>query len=394
VSIETAKDQRGDSVSAFFAALAVTAALLIGCLEFVAAISGAVWTPRMLAQKQIDDPSVLVLPNDLRYFAALKLAHIAVIQPEVVFIGSSRCNELRSVMFRPYDFYNACLSAWTLPQFVKMFDMVTRVSHPRVVMFSMDYFAFSDVYAGVEAKRDAEFSEGFGFHIANLATLLSALTDPAAPTRWHLSRYLTGEPYREPTDGMVLLGISADRAVAGFRYDGSFLYQRPLIDSAPEHNADVHYGLLSAIPGAAHVSATQMAHLRELSELAKARNVKLVGVQLPILGTVVDFMEHDKDYWDYAGVWREFAGEKVQNEIRSYGISFFDLSRSSVTQDSRNFIDPAHPNESGMLGAFVELLDNPEFASIFPKINPETLRAEHAEFVRNQQYFDLYRRRF
>jgi hypothetical protein len=367
---------------------------MIACMEWAAWASGAVLMPTRLAQKQFEDPSALVLPNDLRFFAPFKLAHIAIAQPEIVFIGSSRCNELRSAMFRPYIFYNACLSAWTLPQFVKMFDLVTKVSHPRVVMFSLDYFEFTDIYAAAEAKRDADFSEGFGTHIANLATFLSALADPAAPTRDHLRGYLKGETFREPIDNMTLLGISADRAFAGFRYDGSFLYQRQLINAAPEHNADVNYGLISGIPGAPHVSDAQMAELRKLGELASARNVKLVGIQLPILSTVVDFLDHDKAYWAYSGVWREFASERIQNEIRSYGISFFDLSRSAVTKESRNFIDPAHPNERGMLGGIVELLDNPEFVSIVPRMDPEILREEHGESVRSQQFFDLYRTRY
>jgi hypothetical protein len=386
--------ERRESSGNFLTALAVATILAIAFLEWLAWLSGATWTPTMMARKQFDDPSTLVLPNDLRYFAPLKLAHIAIAQPEIVFLGSSRCNELRSAMFRPYSFYNACLSAWTLPQFVRMFDLMTKVSHPRVVMFSMDYFQFSDIYAAAEAKRKADFSEGFGFHIASLNTLFSAIADPAAPTRWHLLDYFKGERYREATDDMTLLGISADRAVAGFRFDGSFLYQRPLIVSAPEHNEDVHYGLLVGVPGAPHVTETQMANLRELAELAAARNVKLVGIQLPILGTVVDYLDHDQSYWDYSGVWREFAGAKVQSEIRSYGVSFFDLSRSAVTKDSRHFIDPAHPNETGMLGALVELLENPEFASVVPKIDPQALRQEYADAVNNQQYFDLYRKRF
>jgi hypothetical protein len=388
-----AQELAGRFLVAVFAAMAIFIAALGG----LGWLSGATWTPTTMALKQKENKSVILAPADVRYYAALKVARIAVEQPEIISIGNSRCSELRSLMFRPYRFYNGCLSAWTLPQIVEVFDRVTTVSSPKTVIVSIDYFQFSDIYAAAEVERDPDFSEGFGYQVAALHSLASALTTPSAassPTIRDIPRFVRGDWSHDDADNITWMGPTSDRAHAGFRYDGAMQYDAGTIAMAPAQNSNKLKGLIEAVPGAPHVSQAQLATFRRLGEMARQRHVALVGVQWPILASVVDFLDHDKGYWDYSGIWREFQSAKIQREIANDGMRFFDLARAAVTTDGRNFIDPAHATESGDLAAIIEIMERPEFVELFPRLDRAGLRADYARSIQLQQYVNVYGNRF
>ena len=127
-------------------AFAIQGCAFLGVIEWLGQASGATRLPRGLAAAQAVNPDLVVLPPDIRHWAALKLPRIAKEQPEIVLIGTSRANQARSAMFRPYAFYNASLTAWTIDQIRTMLDHVTRLAKPRVVIIGLDYFMFIDAY--------------------------------------------------------------------------------------------------------------------------------------------------------------------------------------------------------------------------------------------------------
>ena len=130
------------------------------------------------------------------------------------------------------------------------------------------------------------------------------------------------------------------------------------------------------MPGAPNMSDRQKAPIVRLSEMARQRGVKLVAVQLPFIRAGVDYLDHEASYRHYSGVWRDFESEFARNWLSGLGISFFDFGRSTIDDDSANFIDAYHPSELGSLRVMQALLALPEFRANFPDIDPAEIQRE------------------
>ena len=118
------------------------------------------------------------------------------------------------------------------------------------------------------------------------------------------------------------------------------------------------------------MSERQKAPIVRIAELARQRGIKLVGLQLPFIRSGVRFLDEDESYQDNAGVWREFESDRTRHWLKSLGITFFDLGRSPIGDDSRNFVDAYHTTDLGAARAVKELLASPEFRAVLPAIDP------------------------
>lgn len=377
-----------------FAFLALTG---IGAAEWAGFRTGVTLTPTQVAAAQESDKNILWL-GPLKDWAAYKLARIADRQPEVVMIGHSRCNQFRSAMFAPYSMYNACLSAWTPRQIYQMIDKATTISHPKIIIFALDYFMFSEDYVkAYTVNATMDYSFGVKRHLHQLLTFLRNLSDPRAM----MATLAAPEPdiYHDPDTAepvqSVLVGYEALRAKAGYRYDGSFLYPYGERLQAAEINKDAANYVGRSFSGAPAMSKEQIAWLRRIAALGKERGVRLVALQLPFFVPAIRFLDDDPRYHPYAGVWREFESDATRQTLRDLGIAFFDTMRDPVDEDERNFVDPAHPNEGGDLALLLHLLvQEPTFREIFPRIDIDRLRRQLDEARTNGSLFSIYQNQF
>jgi hypothetical protein len=356
---------------------------------FFGAITGAILIPEEMGEAQGKDPSAVVLPFDLRYWAALKVARIAKEQPEVVSIGSSRGMELRSATFAPYRFYNASLTAWTLDQEVSIIDQITRVSRPRVIIVGIDYFMFTDRYADAMARdRSMEYENGIRFRVHSCADLLREFWKQPLLAGQFFDDWRQGKSPTISGSGK-LLGVHAIRNTTGFRSDGSMLVPSTTYDAAAAKLA-ANEGILKAAPGAFNISDRQYKALERLAALGRDRGVELVAVQWPIHHGTVDFLDNDVGYHDLAGIWRQFESPDMRRRMEALGFIFFDMSRDPMNGNGEFFIDAAHPTEAGMSVAISHLLEQPRFRALFPDINADRLRADHAAAIARGDKFEVY----
>jgi len=132
----------------YFMYSVVLPALVVTSLVAVLAWrTGVILPASWLAATQEKSPNIVTVPGGgLGRYAAYKLARVREQQPEIVYIGQSRCNEARSGMFKPYRMYNACLTAWTVDQTREMMERVLKVSSPTTIIFELDYFMFTEAY--------------------------------------------------------------------------------------------------------------------------------------------------------------------------------------------------------------------------------------------------------
>jgi hypothetical protein len=365
-----------------FAASAASALSLLLFVMWIGEKSGATMLPEDMGAVQSHSADIVVEPFDLRYWAAMKIQRIAHDQPEVVSIGSSRGQALRSAMFRPYRFYNASLTAWTLKQEIQMVDRITTVSKPRVIIIELNYSMLLDpVAATLNAERTMQFENGIRYRLrSSLAALKTIALQPIV-----LSNLWNRESDTTPN----FIGLHAFQTSTGFRFDGSRMMPRAVYASAPGYLAK-NIGQIDAVPGGPHVDPGQLAELSKLAKLAKDRNVLIVAVQYPLYKASVDYLDNEPSYRFYSGVWREFQSDEMQSKLRDLGIIFFDLTRTEMTSEGRYFIDAAHPTEAGASVALSNLLRDERFRSIFPAIDPERLIVDRTTAIARGDAFEIY----
>jgi hypothetical protein len=262
-------------------------------------------------------------------------------------------------MFKPYNFYNMSFTAWTTEQLADMFERATRNTPPRVVILSIDYFLFTDDWdRSYTGARTMIYDRPWTY----LRSSISDFVRTAMKHRDVFENYL-----KAPTR---FIGTQAILSEEGYRSDGSYVYSPGHINDARLHYQTAT-SLVNSMPGAPSMSERQKAPLVRIAELAKQRGIKLIGIQLPFIRSGVDYLDQNESYWHYSGVWREFESDQTRDWLKGLGITFFDLGRSPVGNDSENFVDAYHTTELGAHRVVQELLTFPEFRAILPDIEPE-----------------------
>jgi hypothetical protein len=372
-------------VGVFFLLLSVPLASLV---EWAGWRFGSTVALSTIAREQEGSQNALWL-GAFKDYAPYKLERIKLVQPEVLLVGSSRCGQARAQMFRPYSTYNACLTAWPLEHVVDFIDRATRAAKPRVVIVALDYFLFGDSLSEVWRKERAmDFRQGLDSHRRKLHDVI----DFANRAHWNLDELLAsmGRDQFEPTDHNRLLGTEAIRGQFGFRSDGSIFVAPAYRRIAAEQLARGVENVTGAFPGAPHLSERQFGQIEQLSRLAKDRGFTVVAIQFPILKTATDFMDTDQSYWQYAGLWRELGSDATAERFSRLGIRFFDMSRDPLNADPRNFFDPAHPTERGVLRTIIDLLDRQDFRELFPQVDKVALEDDLQKNLKSGELFDLY----
>jgi len=366
----------------------------VGFIIWLAGSVGALMSPQVFADAQFKDHGLVVSLRSIKDYGAYKLARIAQEQPDVVFIGASRCSEFRSAMLKPLRAYNGCVSAWSIDQNVDLLRRILTAGNPKIVIFCLDYFMFTEAYEEGTKERSMRYGPNSGLQLDGVLDVLTAIRERPWETIGEIPTYLSRDAF-EPVDHLRMLGLNGMRLGAGFRYDGSVLFPRGQLDEAHIVTQKVGYGLLTAIPGGPQVDPRQIDALRALSDIARQRNITLVGIQLPIQRSSVDFLDTDQGYWQYSGVWREFETERMRTVFSNLGIHFFDLSRDlEITADSRYFVDAIHVGEAGMLGGLVHLFDNPDFRMIFRGVDGNAMRDTYNRALEAGDFFHVYHAQF
>ncbi len=348
-------------------------ALLLAALYFIEWAAwklGATVPLSTIAAEQQKDQRLL-WAGGFPDYAPYKIERIKLIQPEVLLVGSSRCENAREQMFRPYKTFNACLTAWSLERLSEFIDRATSVARPKVVIVALDYFLFGDQLADAWRKeRPMDYRQGVNSHRRKLHDM----AEFAARKNWRLDTILAAIEHDqfETIDHNRLLGTEAIRARYGFRSDGSVLVPPVYREISASRLARGAEFIIGSFRGGEHLSERQFEYLQKLSELASHREFRLVAIQYPILKVATDFLDTDNSYWTYAGQWRELRSDATAKRLAELGIEFFDMSRDPLNADTANFVDPAHLTERGMLLTFIKLLDRKEFSELLPRIRQKT----------------------
>jgi hypothetical protein len=317
----------------------------------------ALATPAQLAAIQAQRPEAVILPVDLRFNASFKLARVAEVQPEIVCFGSSRAGGFRAGMFAPHRFYNMSYTGWTPEQMLDIFKRTTRDIRPRVAILELDYFLFGNHWQqwyGIQ--RMMIHDRPLRYSMESLGSYLrAAINNPA-----------TFDAYRATPTRFI--GPESIRNEEGFRSDGSYENSKAHIAVLRQRDLTAEH-FIATVPPDYGMSPSLQAPIEELAELARRRGIKLVAVQLPLLRSGVDVLDHDQSYGPRAGAWRDFESPATRAWLAKLGIPLFDLAHSPVGGDPDNFIDSVHLADQGMEKAMAELQADPAFRAA---VDPDT----------------------
>jgi hypothetical protein len=369
------------------AGLVVSLALAFVIFAWVGQRTGSTTSFARIVEQQREDPTLIALPFDLRYWAMYKLEGVALRRPEIVYISSSRAGEFREQMFRPYSFYNLSFTAWTLDQAIEILDRVSRTNAPRIAIIELDYFMFTASWPRANADRSMYFNAGGRYKIESGIDALRLLVKQTNLLHDCNVRILETSPGCEKT-AFRFIGIQAIRTQDGFRSDGSYHYSAGRLESSKQ-NLTAQF-LVQAMPGAPNIDPGQIAALERFAALARERHVTLIGIQLPLIKEGVDFLDNEPSYHHYAGVWREFMSQQMRVKFRSLGIHFFDLGRANFADDNNNFVDAYHPSELGALRSMISLCDDSDFRSLLPALDPVRLKRDLENAERQEKVLELY----
>ncbi|MGJ5205682.1 hydrolase [Bradyrhizobium sp. HKCCYLR20261] len=318
---------------------------------------GASSSLQQLANSQRDNPEQIVLPYDLRYNAAFKLARLEQERPDIIWISTSRAGAFRAEMFKPYRFYNLSFTAWTTGQTATLFDLATRQHRPRIAILSLDHFLFADRWEewfAITRKMHENWP---------LSYLSGSLLDFARTATRHpatFRNYLNA-----PT---VFTGTQSILHEEGFRSDGSYQY-------SPAHLADARSRFMNAatladtLPRAAGISPWLKRPIAALAEMARTRGITLLGVQLPFIRAGIELLDREQGGRYGFGAWREFATQDMRDWLRTLGIPLFDLGRLEFEDETASFVDAYHLAERGAAKVMLHLLKDDEFRGMFANID-------------------------
>lgn len=381
--------------------VAIPGLIAVLLVELLAWRTGATVTSSVaaIAELQHADPNIVWGGNGQLY-GPLALARTRIEQPDIMMIGHSRCGQMRSMMFKPYSFHNACVVAWTFGQIKNMIDLATRSGGPKTIMFTLDYFMLGDAFAKQwEEKAFMDFAPPQRAHLDGLLNLASTFKRRPAAMLEAMPSYLFGRA-RDAANGLELFGPSAIAVQAGFRSDGSLMYDPDTRLQSPVNNKDLSR-LIAAVQEGDGVrpGPAQMQALREIGELGRQRGLTLVGIQLPVIQGAVDVLNSDNDWNGYRtvdrGTWRLLQSAEMRQNLQAMGINFFDLTHDPVAKEPRAFVDPAHPSEYAIGTALLDGMNNdPQLRALFPRLDLTALQRALETARQQDRLFDVYRAQF
>jgi hypothetical protein len=288
--------------------LILSPSLIIGAsLEALAWRLGETMPVSMISKWQDGAPDRIWRGGDGHSYLPYKLARIADLRPEIIALGPSRANAFRGDAFAPYSFFNAGLTAWTLDQYRRFLELITRDGYaPRAVVFNLDYWMFS---AGFDHYWGNRFDETPASHVSDLLRVVGQLTkDPV-----DLWRRLP------PTDHVH--GLYAVLTGDGFRADGSLTEKEATPD--PQRLAGDGTGVgVPPVVLSDHIAPEQVEDFDRFAALAKEKHVALIGIQLPYYDKILNGLNKNPQ----TGSWREFESVEWQQHLTAAGVTFFDFA--------------------------------------------------------------------
>jgi len=354
--------------------------LVVGVVELAAWRLGVTWTPKQTADALLASDKAIFLTDPTQHFL-VKEEMVDRLRPEILVAGTSRVSQFRSAMFRPYGFYNIANSVVIWKQFTNTLERLPAGYHPRVMIFTLDYFMFF--------HQLVDDMPWVLFHVSPLEAHLSGIKLMVETALRRDPRVLFS-PARDPLNGGPAIGLPAVLGGGGFRRDGSAQYGFLFREGYPYSEVSLSAPLLGQLPlyFAEDFDADQKQAFEEFVRKAHDLGIELVGVTVPVWAGVVANADREARM----EAWRKFDSPAFALYLKSLNVHYENCLRlPSYYADRRYYIDSFHPTEPAILACMIKMFENPDIRALFPAIALEPLRAKLAQDAAQADHIDLYR---
>jgi len=329
------------------------------------------------AQEQAENPDLLWSAGRQQNYVTFKLDRVAEVRPDILVMGQSRLGQLRGAMFHPYSFYNLCRVSWPIDTYLEILHHLPEGYHPKVIIFDLDFFMFNPLYPKYYADVAPAFTGPS--HWNALADVLLALRK---------NPMLIFAGHRSPM-GQPVLGLAAYRSSSGTRQDGSELWPLPLLQKAGRDLnmlKDAEWDGPQFFHGDA-MGTEELAQFEEFTAWARARNITLIGVQMPTYDPVVRAVEQDPGY----GILKDFRNHISSGYFDRQGVIVFDdLTFPPYSGDYRYFINAIHPTEAVNAAVVLKMVSDPRVKAALPNLDTASLQRKLDEDKNADQHIELY----
>ncbi len=273
--------------------------------------------------KEQQDNNILVgfsfraIRHELKYFTAEYL------KPNILAVGTSRVLQFRDRHFKKNtSFYNAGLIAENLRQYI---DYLNKLNFkPKIIILGLDQYFFNKKYA--ENKQGRLTIKG-NIDLKKLLINSSRITY----SNISLLRKLSNFPKN--------IGLGAVVYSAGFRSDGSYLYQKSkhsnfkdTIRRIKKGNRRFEYGY--------RVYLRAISQVKEILNICYERDIYVVAIIPPYAPFVYEKMKCCGKY-----VYIDKIYESIKNSFARYGFELYDFTNMTDSTNDTMYIDGFHGNE-------------------------------------------------
>lgn len=288
-------------------------------------------------------------------FIPYKQALVENRNPEIIALGTSRAMQFRKEFFIDQDkFINAGGGAKNLYDIKQFIQNLSATSSVKVVILGLDQDMFMD-------KKTTPTYMPRNINSIDIWKQVLFTNVRKIYIDYFHQKFSIKELLENQTNYSI--GIATVTGGDGFREDGSYRYGRIIDEINAEHRvrqqvletvSNLKYGRYASFATSSY-QEKNLDELRLILELAKSRNMELIGFFPPFPSVLYTQMRDDKDFADTIKVLPESVN-KIFSDSRD---TFFDLSNiTSFGGIEDEFVDNIHASDKMHIRMLLYLAKN------------------------------------
>ena len=302
----------------------------------------------------------------------INLQSVLLRNPEVLVLGSSRSESIRSDFFiDPSKVFIAAQTTQQMSDFGNFLGQIPATKNPKVLIIGLDQYFFNPNYAPPPAEAiDALLTQPISAYdvLANWPMIY-----------WHLFKGdITISELLKNHSGEI--GIGAIKSGTGYRNDGSHDPGTILYANDDSILSDIKQGI-GGFEYADKISSAAVAGLDAFLNECKTRGISVVGFLPPFSPQIYQILTSPPNHYDYL----QLIMPAIEPVFAKYGYRVYDFTNpASLGITANEMLNGTHPTERGALISFAKMAaDDP---ALWPYADPKFLAATLRATARDRSF--------
>ena len=323
--------------------ISLIVALFIAMPFYILYVSGEIRDINYLIKKQRIGKQVLGLAysDPIGYY---KLQNVKIRKPEIIALGSSRVMQFRSFFFNDQSFYNAGGSVQSMYGYNLFLKKMNH--YPKVIIIGLDQMWFNQQFHNTSGSVD--LTDNFSNFEIFKSSFNKVIVD----------LLLNKIDIKKISNTSQYLGLTAMMKQNGFRYDGSYIYSREILnpikaedylfkdtyDRIDKGERRFEYGTL--------IDQSSLIELNLFLNFCKSKNIHVIAFLPPFAPSVWEKLRQKRGEYSYLFSLYPL----LEKTFSKYSYQCFDFSNiSSLGSNDPEFINGFHGSEKAYLRILIEM---------------------------------------